>query len=86
MTQDDWQALKAGDYARYSEKERAALVYADKMTRTPTNAATAEADALKQHFSDDQVVDIVCTVALANLTNRVTDGLGLELEFAPEKI
>jgi alkylhydroperoxidase family enzyme len=56
------------------------------MTRTPTNDAGTEADALRQHFPDDQVVDIIATVALANLTNRITDGLGLELEFAPEKI
>ena len=29
---------------------------------------------------------IIATVALANLTNRITDGLGLELEMPPEKI
>jgi len=33
-------------------------------------------------------VDLVAEVALVNLTNRVTDGLGLEVEaeFASEKI
>ncbi len=56
------------------------------MTKGPTNTASAEADALKKHFSDMEIVDIVSEVALTNLTNRITDGLGLELEMAAEKI
>src|ERR1044071_1273685 len=32
---EDWAALKAGDYSRYSDKERAALSYVEKLTRTP---------------------------------------------------
>ena len=60
--------------------------YADKMTKGPTNTASAEADVLKKYFSDEQLVDLVCEVALVNATNRITDGLGLELEMAAEKI
>ncbi len=58
------------------------------MTRGPTMSASAEADALKQHFSDAEIVAVVSAVALPNLTNRITDGLGLEVEpeFAGEKI
>ncbi|MBZ5648125.1 MAG: hypothetical protein LAN37_12990 [Acidobacteriia bacterium] len=56
------------------------------MTKGPTNSASAEADALKKVFSDVEIVDLVAEVALANLTNRITDGLGLEFETAPEKI
>ena len=55
------------------------------MTKGPTNTASAQADELKKHFSEDQIVDLVCEVALVNLTNRITDGLGLELEMAAEK-
>ena len=86
MTQEDWKQLKSNDYSKFTPKEQAALRYADKMTKGPTNTASAEADALKQHFSEDQIVDLVCEVALVNLTNRITDGLGLELEMAAEKI
>jgi len=56
------------------------LRYAEKITRGPSNSASAEADALKKLFSEEQMVDIVCEVALVNLTNRITDGLGLEVE------
>src|ERR1017187_10092755 len=34
LTAEDWSALKAGEYTRYSEKERAALTYVEKLTRT----------------------------------------------------
>ncbi len=58
------------------------------MTRGPTSQAGAEAGALKQYFSEPEIVDLVAEVALVNLTNRITDGLGLEVEpeFAAEKI
>ena len=86
MTPEDWKQLKSNDYSKFSPKEQAALRYAEKMTKGPTNTASAEADELKKHFSEDQVVDLVCEVALVNLTNRITDGLGLELDMAVEKI
>src|SRR5579863_7804564 len=35
LTAEDWTALKAGDYSRFGEKERAALTYIEKLTRTP---------------------------------------------------
>ena len=72
--------------ARFTAAEKAALAFAEKITLTPTSNAATEADALQQHFTDEQRVDVVATVALANLTNRITDGLGIELEFAPEKM
>jgi len=64
------------------------LRYAEKMTRGPTNSAGAETDALKQYLSEPEIVDLVAEVALVNFTNRVTDGLGLDVEpeFAQEKV
>ncbi len=78
--------LKKGDYSHLPAPFQAALRYAERMTKGPTNGASAEADALKKHFSDMEIVDVVTEVALVNLTNRITDGLGLELEMASEKI
>jgi alkylhydroperoxidase family enzyme len=83
---EDWKALKSGNHSRFSEGEQAALRYGEKMTRTPTSDASIEADALRRYFSDEQIVDIAVTVGLANLTNRITDGLGLELDIPEEKI
>jgi uncharacterized peroxidase-related enzyme len=83
---EDWAALKAGNYSRYNEKEKAALGYVDKLTRDPHGITEPDFDALKKHFTDEEVVDIHMLTGLANLTNRLTDPLGLELEFPEEKI
>ncbi len=86
LTPQDWQALKDPESAPFSEKEKLALRFAEKLTRTPTNDASAEADALKAQFSEEERVDLTCLVALVNCTNRITDGLGLELDIPKEKI
>ena len=83
---EDWAALKAGDYSRYSEKERGALVYAEKLTRTPHEVNDGDFAPLKKEFSDAEIVDLHMLTGLANLTNRLTDPLGLEVEFEEEKI
>ena len=86
LTAEDWSALKAGDYSRYSEKERAALIYADKLTRAPHDITDADFAPLTRNFTEPEIVDIHLLTGLTNLTNRFTDPLGLELEFPEEKI
>lgn len=83
---EDWAALKAGNYSRYSEKEKAALTYVEKLTRVPHEVTDSDFDELKKYFSDPEIVDIHMLTGLANLTNRLTDPLGLEVEFPEEKI
>jgi uncharacterized peroxidase-related enzyme len=86
LTAEDWSALKAGDYSRYSEKQRAALNYVEKLTRAPHEITDTDVALLKKDFSDPEIVDLHMLTGLANLTNRFTDPLGLELEFPEEKI
>jgi uncharacterized peroxidase-related enzyme len=86
LAAEDWAALKAGNYSRYSAKEQAALNYVEKLTRNPHGINDADFGELKKQFSDPEIVDIHMLAGLANLTNRVTDPLGLELEFPEEKI
>lgn len=86
LTGEDWAALKGGDYSRYSEKERVALGYVEKLTKKPHDIGDGDFVPLKKDFSDAEIVDIHLLTGLANLTNRFTDPLGLELEFPEEKI
>jgi uncharacterized peroxidase-related enzyme len=86
LAPEDWSALKAGDYARFSEKERAALIYIEKLTRTPHDITNGDFALLKEQSSEAEIVDIHLLTGLANLTNRFTDPLGLEVEFPEEKI
>jgi uncharacterized peroxidase-related enzyme len=86
LTAEDFAALKSGNYSRYGEKERAALTYVEKVTRAPRQITETDFDELKKHFSEPEIVDIHMLAGLANLTNRLTDPLGLELEFPEERI
>jgi uncharacterized peroxidase-related enzyme len=86
LTAEDWAALKAGNYSRYSEKERVALAYVEKLTRTPHDITDADFAPLIKEFSEPEIVDIHLLAGLANLTNRFTDPLGLEVEFPEETI
>ena len=86
LTAEDWTALKAGNCSRYGEKERAALVYVERLTRAPHEITESDFNELKKYFSDPEIVDIHMLAGLANLTNRFTDPLRLELEFPEEKV
>jgi uncharacterized peroxidase-related enzyme len=86
VTADDRSALKQGNYAGFSEKEQAALAYAEKLTRDPHGINDADLAGLQKGFSDAEIVDLHLLAGLANLTNRFTDPLGLEVEFPEETI
>ena len=86
LTSKDWQALKNGDYSSFSAKEQAALKFAEKLTRELHNINDGDITALKQHFSEEQILDLNVLIGLINLTNRLTDPLGAELEFPEEKV
>jgi uncharacterized peroxidase-related enzyme len=86
LTPDDWAALQQGNYSRFTEKEQAALAYAEKLTRELRGVSDADFAGLKTHFGDAEIVDLHLLVGLANLTNRFTDPLGLEVEFPEEQI
>ena len=86
LTADEMKALKAGNYSGFSASDQVALRYAEKLTRTPDGASDADFAELKKTFSDEQIVDLHMLIGLANLTNRVTGPLALEVEFPEEKI
>jgi alkylhydroperoxidase family enzyme len=79
-------ALKGGDYSGFAAPEQTALRYAEKLARTPDAATDADFAELKKHFSDEQIVDLHMLIGLANLTNRVTGPLALDVEFPEEKL
>ncbi|MGB8010752.1 MAG: carboxymuconolactone decarboxylase family protein [Terriglobales bacterium] len=86
LTPEQMKALQAGNYSGFGATEHSALRYAEKLTRTPDGAGDADFAELKKHFSDEQIVDLHMLIGLANLTNRVTGPLALEVEFPEEKI
>ncbi|PKL95797.1 MAG: peroxidase [Gammaproteobacteria bacterium HGW-Gammaproteobacteria-8] len=70
----------------YSDAERAALDFALAAGSVP-NAVDAEImAALKQHWNDEQIVEILGAVCLYAFLNRWNDSLATELEEAPRKM
>jgi uncharacterized peroxidase-related enzyme len=76
------QQLKA-DFreADVSPKMMAALEFADLLTREPAAVRESHLQALRDvGWSDEEIVDVVHETALFNYINRMTLGLGVEME------
>lgn len=86
VTPEEWQALKKGDHVRFGSAGQAALDYAEKLTTRSAEITGPDVDALKRHFSEEQIVDLHMLTGLVNLTNRFTGPLGLEVEFPQQEI
>jgi uncharacterized peroxidase-related enzyme len=70
----------------YSEAERVALDFAMAAGSVP-NAVDAPLFArLKEHWSDDQVVQILGAVCLYGFLNRWNDSMATDLEEAPREL
>ena len=92
-----WQdALRVGDTARrlnsvatwretpfFSPRERAALAWAEALTRiAETRAPDADYDAARAVFTDKELVDLSFAISLMNGLNRI--GIAFRREPAPE--
>lgn len=67
----------------FSEAERAALSMARDAAIVPNASTTDHFVALKQHFNDAQVVELVSVVSLFGWLNRWNDTMATELEEEP---
>ncbi len=64
----------------FSDAERAALRLASKSALVPNEATKEDFDALKVHFDEGQIVEIVASIALFGYLNRWNDTLATDLE------
>ena len=57
------------------------LTFAVKLTRTPGDMTSADADTLRSvGFSDRDILDITEVIAYYAYANRIADGLGIDTE------
>jgi alkylhydroperoxidase family enzyme len=59
----------------FSPQERAVLRFTDHLTSYPGNVDGEDLEQLQAHFSEEQIVELVITIATTNWTNRINDGL-----------
>jgi AhpD family alkylhydroperoxidase len=64
--------------ALYSDRERAALDYAEAMTDTTRRVTAAQIGALRAHFDDDGVVALTAWIAFQNLSAKSNSALAAE--------
>jgi len=80
MTQEECDALADWRGSKFfSERERAALAYADAMTRD-IDVPDAVFDALRPHFNERQIVELTVLVGTYNMHTRVFTALKIDPE------
>ena len=70
----------------FSDAERAALTLAYRASIVPNEANAADFVELSKHFSDDEIVEIVASIALFGYLNRWNDTMATELEELPRRV
>jgi uncharacterized peroxidase-related enzyme len=68
----------------FSDAERAALRLAWHAALQPNASSDSDFAALKEHYSDREIVEIVSVIALFGFLNRWSDTMGSELEPLPQ--
>jgi len=71
---------------RYSEKERLALDFAIAAASQPNGVTEEMFAAMRQHWSETQIVEIAAVVAVFGFLNRWNDTMGTPLEEEPLKV
>lgn len=69
----------------FSEGEKAALSLAWAASRVPNEAGKEHFDALRKHFNEKQIIDIVAVIALFGFLNRWNDTMATALEDHPRR-
>jgi len=64
--------------ALFSEREKAALAYAEAMTYSDRQPDAGHFERLRRHFSDDEIIEITAVVAFQNLSSKFNAALGVE--------
>ncbi len=64
----------------FSDAERLALEYAERITYTDQKVDDALVDQLKRHFTDAQIVELTAAIAMENFRSKFNPPLGIEAQ------
>ena len=70
----------------FSDAEKAALRLALHAGSVPNTAEAAHFEDLRKHFSDEEIVEIVASIALFGYLNRWNDTMATEMEDVPGRL
>jgi alkylhydroperoxidase family enzyme len=72
--------LVSGDWSSFKPEERAGLLLARKLTRTPSAIRQADIDLLAAHLGREHALDSIWYICWCNYMTRVADAFQLPLE------
>lgn len=64
---------------RFSEGEKAALAFSQRLTLDANGVDDALWQRIRRHFDDGEIIEIACAAGLFNYFNRVTSALRIEV-------
>lgn len=64
--------------ALFSEREKAALSYAEAVTYSDRRPAAEHIERLRRHFSDDAIIELTGLIAFQNLSSKFNSALAVE--------
>jgi len=76
LSDDEVDAVRGGQFERFTPREAALLHMADAMADTPSNVSDELYAELRQHFSEEQLIELAAAAAQENFRaryNRVFD-------------
>lgn len=68
------------DSRLFSEAERTALEYAERITITDQKVDDAFFSRLKQHYTEAQIVELTAAIAFENYRSKVNPSLGVDAQ------
>ncbi|HEY7326706.1 MAG TPA: hypothetical protein VH592_03640 [Gemmataceae bacterium] len=72
--------LASGDWSSFPPNERAGLLFAHKLTRTPWAVGQTDIDMLTAHMGKERALDTVWYLCWCNYMTRVADAFQIPLE------
>jgi AhpD family alkylhydroperoxidase len=75
ISEQEIEWLQTEQDQNFPEAERAAVRYARELTQMA--AADESRDALSEHYSGEQIVELTLVIGIANLNNRFNNGLNI---------
>jgi len=71
-------ALEKGDLSAFGPPERAALAFAEKLTRDSNHVPDELFAELRRHFNEGQMVEVSAVAGIFNYFNRFNNALQME--------
>ena len=84
-TEEEIDALaRSQETTLFEPAVKAALLYAEKMTRDAHTVTDAMFADLRRHYTDTQILELTCVIGLTNYWNRFTTALRIDLSGTDE--